>query len=110
MIKDSLSPIKQNMDGTLNSIIVMEELNELSIEVSKAMRGNLDTFGMLEEMADVYLGLYYLMEIYEISPKSFARAVNVKMERQIERNKQNKEIKKEREKLYKELQSEFKEE
>lgn len=88
VIKESLTSIPNNLNnnGTMNSIIVMEELSELSKEVSKAIRGKGDATSLLEEMADVYLGIKYLQEIYNISDEALNKAINVKLNRQNKRN------------------------
>ena len=43
-----------------NLIIVREELSELSKEISKELRGQGDKYNILEELADVPLGIYYV--------------------------------------------------
>lgn len=88
VITDSLRKIPENLnqDGTMNLIIVMEELAELSQEVSKALRGKENREGLIEEIADVYLGNKYLQKIFDISDEEIAKACNVKLSRQEERN------------------------
>lgn len=82
--------LKQSVDSNLkdgnprghrNLIIVMEELSELSKEVSKELRGKGDQYNILEELADVQLGIYYVQEICGVSNDELHKAMNIKMKR-----------------------------
>lgn len=81
LIQKSLEICKDNKIGHYNQIIVMEELAELSKEVSKFVRlkGNRDA--LLEEMADVLIGIDYLKEIHDISDKELDKAIAIKLYR-----------------------------
>lgn len=81
LIQKSLEICKDNKIGHYNQIIVMEELAELSKEVSKFVRlkGNRDA--LLEEMADVLIGIDYLKEIHNISDKELDKAIAIKLYR-----------------------------
>ena len=70
----------------MNIIIIMEELEEFQQELSKALRGKGDRMSLIEELADTYLSVKYTQEIFDISDETLARAVNVKLNRQNERN------------------------
>ena len=70
-----------NPRGYMNLIIVMEELSELTKEISKYLRGKGNSYGILEELADVQLGIYYVQEICDIKDKDLHQAMNVKMNR-----------------------------
>lgn len=70
-----------NPRGHRNLIIVMEELSELSKEISKELRGKGDKTNILEELADVQLGIYYVQEICKINNEDLYKAMNVKMKR-----------------------------
>lgn len=59
----------------------MEELSELSKEISKELRGKGDKTNILEELADVQLGIYYVQEICKINNEDLYKAMNVKMKR-----------------------------
>jgi NTP pyrophosphatase (non-canonical NTP hydrolase) len=85
-----LNVLKQSVDSNLSDgnprghrslIIVMEELSELSKEISKELRGKGDSTNILEELADVQLGIYYVQEICRIANKDLNKAINVKMKR-----------------------------
>lgn len=67
--------------GHQNSIIVMEELAELSQAIAKQLRDKGDNINLLEELADVQLGIYYIQEIFNITEESLHKAMNVKMKR-----------------------------
>ena len=70
-----------NQRGHRNLIIVMEELSELSKELSKKLRGKGDQYHILEELADVQLGLYFVQEICGISNEDLHKAMNIKARR-----------------------------
>lgn len=83
VIRDS---IKSNMyDGNpighKNLIIVMEELAELTKEISKELRGKGDYINILEELADVQLGIYYVQEICGIETDELHKAMKIKIDR-----------------------------
>ena len=59
----------------------MEELAELSKEISKELRGKGDEISILEELADVQLCIYYIQEICGISNDALCKAINVKTAR-----------------------------
>lgn len=83
IIVDSINSSSKdgNPRGHLNLIITMEELSELSKEVAKELRGEGNNIGILEELADVQICIYYLQEIIGISDCHLAEAISVKMER-----------------------------
>lgn len=64
----------------------MEEFAELQQQISKQIRGYDDRIGLLEEMADAYIGLEFLKSIFNISEEDMQKAVDAKLER--ERRKQ----------------------
>lgn len=70
-----------NQRGHRNLIIVMEELSELSKEISKQLRDKGDQYNILEELADVQLGIYYVQEICGINNENLHKAMNIKMRR-----------------------------
>ena len=70
-----------NLRGHRNLIIVMEELSELAKEISKELRGKGDSISILEELADVQLGIYYVQVIVGIQDESLLKAMAVKMKR-----------------------------
>lgn len=69
------------------SIIIMEELAELSQAVSKCVRQHNDCrINLLEEMADVSLSMAYLKIMYNITDEELQQAINVKLRREKIRN------------------------
>lgn len=70
-----------NPRGHRNLIIVMEELSELSKEISKELRGKGDQYNILEELADVQLSIYYVQEVCGIKNEDLCKAMNIKMKR-----------------------------
>ena len=70
-----------NPRGHRNLIIVMEELAELSQAIAKELRDKGDNINLLEELADVQLGIYYVQEIFNITDENLYKAMNVKMKR-----------------------------
>lgn len=67
--------------GTRNLVIVMEELAELSQQISKYLRGKEDHLGLVEELADVTMGLDYVKHICNITDKEVNKTINVKLEK-----------------------------
>lgn len=86
-------PEDKNNKGTYNLIIVMEELAELTQQVSKYIRGKADRYCVLEELADVYLSARYVKNIVGISDEELNAAINVKKNRQDKKNKLDEEFK-----------------
>lgn len=68
-------------EGTRNLVIVMEELAELQQQISKYLRGKEDRLGLIEEVADVIMGLDYVKIICNISDEEVNKAMNVKLQR-----------------------------
>lgn len=83
VLKQSINANMQdsNPRGHKNLIIVMEELSELSQAIAKELRGKRDSVNLLEELADVQLGIYYVQEICKIKDEDLNKAMNVKMKR-----------------------------
>lgn len=65
--------------------VTMEELSELSQAVSKQIRGCGDRMNLLEEMADVYICMKYLEEIFHLTPDEIQKAIDVKLIRDRDR-------------------------
>lgn len=86
-------PDNKNKIGTYNLIIVMEELAELTQQVSKYIRDKADRYAIIEELADVYLASRYVKNILNISDKELNAAINVKKDRQNAKNNSDKEFK-----------------
>ena len=83
IIRDSIKCLdtKQRdiFSGFHNTIIVIEELSELTKELTKALRNKYDFTGILEELADVSLAVDYVKEIFDITDKELEYARSIKM-------------------------------
>lgn len=69
----------------VNKTIVIEELSELQKEVCKDLRGYERREEIKEEMADVYICLQMLKEIYNFSDEELEKMYERKMRKNIER-------------------------
>ena len=72
----------------VNKTIVIEELSELQKEVCKDLRGYERREEIKEEMADVYICLQMLKEIYNFSDEELEKMYERKMRRNIQRIKE----------------------
>ena len=67
--------------GTINLVILMEELSELIKAISKFIRGKEDSeYDILEELADVYIYSESLFRLAGITYEDFDIAVRVKLD------------------------------
>lgn len=66
-------------------LMAIEEMSELTKEICKDFRGQLDREHLIEEMADVTITIYQLLMMYEISDKEIQQMCERKMERLKER-------------------------
>ena len=65
-----------------NHVISMEEMAELSEEISRKLRGREESnIGILEEMADVIICIDILRRIFNISDSDLNKALNIKLDR-----------------------------
>lgn len=71
--------IDKESEGRRNLIIAMEEMSELTKEITKYLRGKGDHFGLIEEIGDVQLALFYIQRICGIEGGDVKKAMNVKM-------------------------------
>ena len=67
--------------GQRSAIIAIQELNELSVELTNWLRGKDGKLGLLEEMADVQIVLYTIQEFLGITDEELEAAIDVKMRR-----------------------------
>ena len=66
-------PVYIGKKGTRNLIIVMEELAELQEQLIMYLEREEDKLQIIEEMADVYMGLDYVKQICGISDKKISK-------------------------------------
>lgn len=75
-------------------LMAIEEMSELTKEICKDFRGQLDREHLIEELTDVTITIDQLIMMYEISSKEMRQMCERKMNRLKERmEKQNDEIK-----------------
>ena len=77
-----------NQSSEVNKTIVIEELSELQKEICKVLRGYYRREEIKEEMADVYICLQLLKEIYNFSDEELEKMYRRKMIRNIQRIKE----------------------
>lgn len=70
---------KQNLRGYHNIVIVVEELSELTKELTKALRDKQDLNGIIEELADVLICIDYVKEVFDVTDKELEYARSIKM-------------------------------
>lgn len=70
----------------VKTIVCMEECSELIQQLSKYCRGEGDHYSLLEELADVYICLRMIQNLYGVSDVELDKAVDVKLAREKERN------------------------
>lgn len=69
-------------------IVAIEELSELTKELTKDLRGEGDRDHIIEEICDVDLMLSQLYWIYHVKRDEATDMINFKIERQIQRDKE----------------------
>lgn len=69
----------------------MEECAELQVELSKQIHHQGDVMHLLEEMADVYISLWLMQDVFNISTEDMSKAVDVKLKRNEFRHQSRKE-------------------
>ena len=83
ILRDSIACLdkkeREAFSGFHNTIIVIEELSELTKELTKALRDKASITGILEELADVSIAIDYIKEIFDITDKELEYARSVKM-------------------------------
>lgn len=83
VIRDSIKKLdereKDPFSGFYNIIIVIEELSELTKELTKALRDKESVVGIVEELADVSLGIDYIKEVFDITDKELEYARSIKI-------------------------------
>lgn len=89
-----IKTLLKNQSVDVNKMIAVEELSELQKEICKDLRGFDRREEIKEEMADVYICLQLLKEIYNFDDEELEEEYKRKMDRSIKRIKaKNKEMK-----------------
>ena len=78
----------ENQSVDVNKMIAVEELSELQKEICKNLRGFDRREEIKEEIADVYICLQLLKEIYNFSDEDLEKMYERKMKRNIQRIKE----------------------
>lgn len=73
--------------GWKNILVCAEECGELSQELIKSIRGKYDRVGLLEEAADIAVGLKTIQEVFDISDDELLHAQAIKVQVFEEKNK-----------------------
>lgn len=84
----NINLILNSQSVDINKTIVIEELSELQKELCKDLRGYNRREEIKEEMADVYICLQLLKEIYNFSDEDLEKMYGRKMKRNIQRIKE----------------------
>lgn len=84
----NINLILNSQSVDINKTIVIEELSELQKELCKDLRGYDRREEIKEEMADVYICLQLLKQIYNFSDEDLEKMYERKMRRNIERIKE----------------------
>jgi hypothetical protein len=84
----NINLILNSQSVDVNKTIVIEELSELQKELCKDLRGYNRREEIKEEMADVYICLQLLKEIYNFSDEDLDKMYERKMRRNIQRIKE----------------------
>ena len=82
---EKIKLLLNSKSNTENKAIIIEELSELQKEVTKDIRKKFNRDNFLEEMADVVIVLHMAKEIYNISDSELDKAINEKMEKNLNR-------------------------
>lgn len=85
IFKEKIKLLLDSKSLTENKIRIVEELGELSKEILKDIRGQINTPNLLEEFADVVIELHMLKEIYNISNDTLEKAITKKMDKNMKR-------------------------
>lgn len=84
----NINLILNSQSVDVNKTIAVEELSELQKEICKDLRGFDRREEIKEEMADVYICLQLLKEIYNFSDEDLEKMYERKMKRNIQRIKE----------------------
>ena len=88
-VKNAIGDILKSETPITNCVICMEALAELQQELSKQLRNKGDSYGLLEELADVYICLEMLKKMFNYSSDEISRAVEIKLDRFERRNEKH---------------------
>lgn len=84
-MNDVLKEVINKNGKVYQMIIAMEEMSELTKELSKCIRGANNRDQIIEEVADVYIMLMQIEMIHNISKTELFNMMNTKLDRLKER-------------------------
>lgn len=85
--KRNINKLIKHHGAHVSRVISMEELSELSVEISKCVRGKKREDKLVEEIADVYIILNMIRTIEGVSAGQVSTAIDEKMKRNLDRIK-----------------------
>lgn len=85
IVKEIVEKTIKHYGKEMQSVVAMEECSELIQAVSKELRQKSDKSHLAEEMADVYICLELLKQMYEIENSDLQEWINIKQKRALER-------------------------
>ena len=85
IVKEIVEKTIKHYGKETQSIVVMEECSELIQAISKELRGKSDKKHLAEEMADVYICLELLKQMYEITDSDVQEWIDFKQKRAVKR-------------------------
>lgn len=65
----------------MQTVVAIEEMSELTKELTKALRGKENIEGIVEELADVYIMLNQVQMMFGISDDRVQEMMNLKIQR-----------------------------
>ena len=81
-IRELTDPIAKKNGKEVISVVAIEECSELQKEITKMMRERGNKMNLLEEMADVYICLSFLEQIFNVKPDEMQKSIDVKLLRE----------------------------
>ena len=84
-LKDVAKAVIEKYGKTMQTVIAIEEMSELTKELTKAIRGSENHDAIVEEVADVYIVLHEIQIMYDINLNEVFKEMEFKTERMKER-------------------------
>ena len=79
--KDVLKAAIDRYGATMQSVVAMEECNELGQQIAKHIRGDGIHDNLVGEMADVLICMYELCEMYDVTEEELQETIDFKLSR-----------------------------
>lgn len=81
--KEIVSRSLEAYGNGIQLVVCMEELSELTQAISKEIRGKDNRNNLVEEMADVLIGIEILKQVFEITDEDIDSWIKYKQERNL---------------------------